>query len=52
MNEVSLVSQIDPEWRNSGGVVRGLPRMLHRGGAVGVDQTDGGSVLACDRSVH
>lgn len=42
----------DPVWCNAGGVLGGLPRILHGRSANGVDQTDGGGVLACDGRLH
>lgn len=42
----------DPVRRDSGGSVGRLPRMLHGRGAGGVDQTDGGAVLARDGGLH
>lgn len=42
----------DPGWSDTGGVLRRLPRVLHDRGADGVDQTDGGGVLARDGGLH
>lgn len=42
----------DPEQCDAGGVFWRFPRILHGRGADGVDQTDGGGVLACDGGLH
>lgn len=42
----------DPQRCAAGGSCRGLPRVLHGGGAAGVGQTHGSRVLACDWGLH
>lgn len=42
----------DPEWRDAERALGGLPRILHGRSAAGVDQADGGCVLARDRRLH